>query len=104
MLNRTSLSKRNGWADEYNRTYIVYTIENVQEDLGIGSTKAKKLFAELSDINGTGIGLIRKERVLNKPSRIYVLNFKEVYDYFNPDKEEVSDAGEPDRRERDRKL
>ncbi|MBR6399932.1 MAG: replication initiator protein A [Firmicutes bacterium] len=82
LLNRTGLSIKNHWLDSDNRTYITYTIENVMEDLGIGSTKAKKLFAELIDINGTGIGLIKKVRVLNKPSRIYVLNFTQVFKYL----------------------
>ena len=82
LLNRTGLSIKNGWIDEQNRTYIIYKIEKLMEDLGIGSTKAKKLFAELSNINGTGIGLIRKKRVANRPSRIYVLNFMEVYEYL----------------------
>ena len=82
LLNRTGLSIKNHWLDSENRTYITYTIENVMEDLGIGSTKAKKLFAELVDINNTGIGLIKKVRVLNKPSRIYVLNFTQVFEYL----------------------
>ena len=77
LLNRTGLSIKNHWLDADNRTYITYTIENVMEDLGIGSTKAKKLFAELIDINGTGIGLIKKVRVL-----IYVLNFTQVFEYL----------------------
>ncbi|MBO5560762.1 MAG: replication initiator protein A [Firmicutes bacterium] len=82
LLNRTGLSIKNQWLDADNRTYITYTIENVMEDMGIGSTKAKKLFAELVDINDTGIGLIKKVRVLNKPSRIYVLNFTQVFEYL----------------------
>ena len=82
LLNRTGLSIKNHWLDSENRTYITYTIENVMEDLGIGSTKAKKLFAELVDINDTGVGLIQKVRVLNKPSRIYVLNFTQVFEYL----------------------
>ena len=82
LLNRMGLSIRNGWKDEYDRTYIIYTIESLREDLGIGDTKAKKLFAELSNINNTGIGLIKKVRILNKPSRIYVLNFMEVFSYL----------------------
>ncbi|SEG32301.1 Replication initiator protein A (RepA) N-terminus [Eubacterium ruminantium] len=82
LLNRMGLSLRNGWTDENGRSYINYTIEALMDDLGIGKTKAKALFAELSDINKTGVGLIRKERVLNKPSRIYVMNFVEVFDYL----------------------
>ena len=83
LLNRTGLSIRNGWLDENNRTYIIYTIENVKADLGIGKTKAINLFNELSNINGTGIGLIKKVRMINKPSRIYVMNFMEVYRYLS---------------------
>ena len=82
LLNRTGLSIRKGWRDEEDRTYIIYTIENICEDLGIGETKAKKLFSELSNINGTGMGLIKKVRVINRPSRIYVLNFMEVFNYL----------------------
>lgn len=83
LLNRTGLSIRNDWLDENNRTYIIYTIENVKADLGIGKTKAISLFNELSNINGTGIGLIKKVRMINKPSRIYVMNFMEVYRYLS---------------------
>ena len=89
LLNRTWLSARNDWRDENGRTFIVYTIESLMEDLGVGSTKAKRMFAELSNINGTGIGLIRKVRVQNKPSKIYVLNFMEVRDYLK----EVMESG-----------
>lgn len=82
LLNRTSLSIRNGWMDKNNRTYIHYTIDDVMEDMNIGKTKAKKIFAELVNISDTGIGLIDKVRVLNKPSRIYVLNFMKVCNYL----------------------
>ena len=82
LLNRTGLSMKKKWFDENNRAYINYTIKQVMEDLGIGKTKAKALFAELTDINGTGIGLIRKERIIHKASRIYVMNFTEVYEYL----------------------
>ncbi len=82
LLNRTGLSIRNEWTDENDRTYIIYTIESLMEDLGVGRTKAKSMFAELSNINDTGIGLIKKVRVLNKPSRIYVLNFMQVLEFL----------------------
>ena len=38
--------------------------------------------AKSCEQNDTGIGLIKKVRVLNKPSRIYVLNFTEVFEYI----------------------
>ena len=34
MLNRMSLSMKNGWLDEENRAYIIYTVDAIMEDLG----------------------------------------------------------------------
>ena len=78
LLNRMGLSFKNSWEDKNRRTYIIYTEKEVMDILRIKPTTVRKLFKELSNINGTGIGLIKKERVLNKPSRIYVMNFREV--------------------------
>lgn len=47
MLDRLSLSIKNGWFDSLNRAYIIYTIEDVTEDMHCGSQKAVKLVAEL---------------------------------------------------------
>ena len=72
MLDRLSLSMKNGWFDEDNRVYIIYKIENVMEDMRCGNQKAVKLLAELEK----KAGLIRKKRLgLGKPSLIYVLKF-----------------------------
>ena len=74
MLDRMSLSMKNGWLDDENRAYIIYTIENIREDLGCSKEKAVKVLAEL-DAN-KGIGLIEKiRRGLGKPDIIYVKNF-----------------------------
>ena len=35
MLDRMSLSIKNGWLDEANRAYIIYTVDNIMEDLGM---------------------------------------------------------------------
>ena len=35
MLDRMSLSMKNGWLDDENRAYIIYTIDNIREDLGL---------------------------------------------------------------------
>ena len=105
LLNRTGLSIRKGWRDEDDRTYIIYTIENICEDLGIGETKAKKLFSELSNINGTGMGLIQKVRVINRPSRIYVLNFMEVFNYLKSlDNDDSGEIGAETSGQSDQKL
>ena len=56
MLDRMSLSKKNGWVDNQDRIYIYFTLEDVLELMGCGQGKAVRLFAELD--SGKGIGLI----------------------------------------------
>lgn len=74
MLDRMGLSIKNGWFDNDNRAYIIYTIDNIMEDLGCGKDKAVKVVAELDQKKG--IGLIEKiRRGLGKPDLIYVKNF-----------------------------
>jgi len=74
MLDRMSLSMKNGWLDDENRAYIIYTIDNIMDDLGCGKDKAIKVLAELD--NNKGIGLVERiRRGLGKPDIIYVKNF-----------------------------
>lgn len=74
MLDRMSLSIKNGWIDEENRAYIYYTYENIMEDLNCAREKCAKTLAELD--SKKGIGLIEKKRQgLGKPDIIYVKNF-----------------------------
>ena len=74
MLDRMSLSMKNGWLDDENRAYIIYTIDNIREDLGCSKEKAVKVLAELD--KAKGIGLVEKiRRGLGKPDIIYVKNF-----------------------------
>ena len=71
MLDHMSLSLKNGWVDKENRTYIIFTVNSVSENLGCSKDKARKLVKELEDI-----GLIeRKKRGQGKPDVIYVKNF-----------------------------
>ena len=71
LLDRMCLSAENGWLDEKNRVYIVFTIEEVQEELNCGSKKAVAIMKELEEC-----GLIEKKRQgLSKPNLIYVKNF-----------------------------
>lgn len=74
MLDRMSLSARNQWLDDENRVFIIYTIENIAEDLGCGRDKAIKTLAELDSKKGIGL-LEKKKRGLGKPDIIYVKNF-----------------------------
>ena len=71
LLDRMSLSAKNGWMDEQGRVYIIYTVREVQESLCCAEHKAVKLFRELEDTD-----LIeRKRRGLGRPSLIYVKDF-----------------------------
>ena len=71
LLDRMSLSVKNGWLDEQGRVYIIYTVREVQESLCCAEHKAVKLFRELE-----GMDLIeRKRRGLGRPSLIYVKDF-----------------------------
>ena len=71
LLDRMSLSAKNGWLDEQNRAFIIFTIEDVKRSLCCADNKATKLLRELEEF-----GLIeRKRRGLGRPSLVYVKNF-----------------------------
>ena len=74
MLDRTGLSLKNGWLDEENRVYIVYTIAEIMDDLNCADQKAGKLLSELDTVKGIGL-IERKRQGLGKPNIIYVKNF-----------------------------
>ena len=77
LLDRMSLSAKNGWYDDQGRVYIYYTRDEIMEDLNCSHSKATKIFAELD--SETGIGLV--ERMLQgqgKPAKIYVKQFVEM--------------------------
>ena len=40
LLDRMSLSMKNGWHDEHGRVYIIFTLEDVTETLGYRTEKA----------------------------------------------------------------
>lgn len=74
MLDRMSLSLKNGWLDGDNRVYIYFPVEEVMEVMNCKSEKATKLLAELD--GKKGIGLIERVRQgQGKPSIVYVKNF-----------------------------
>lgn len=71
LLDQVSLSLKNGWVDEQNRTYIIFTVESVTDTIGCSRDKARKLMMELEEI-----GLIeKKRRGQGRPDIIYVKNF-----------------------------
>ena len=86
LLDRMSLSARNGWLDGAGRVYIFFTLEDAIAMLGVGHNKAVRLFRELEDI-----GLIeRRKQGQGKPTVIYVKNF-----VLSPEPEQVPPPSPP---------
>lgn len=72
MLDRVSLSVKNNWMDEEGRVYIIFTLQEIMEEMNCGDQKATKLQVELEK----KCGLIeRKRQGQGKPTLIYVKNF-----------------------------
>lgn len=72
LLDRMSLSAKNGWQDKDGKVYIIFTIEDIMDAMGCADQKAGKLLFELEK----KCGLIeRKRQGLGKPNLIYVKNF-----------------------------
>lgn len=74
LLDRMSLSCKNGWLDRAGRVYIIFTIEEVMTALGCADQKAGKL---LHDLESKCRLIERKRQGLGKPNLIYVKNFVE---------------------------
>lgn len=75
LLDRNSLSQKNGWLDAENRVYIIYTIEEMKKDLGCATEKISKVLKELESI-----GLIyRKRNGRGKANYIYVMDYMAIY-------------------------
>lgn len=76
LLERSSYSYKNNWIDDEDRVYIIFTIEEIMETLGVSNKTASKISSELENI-----GLIEKKRQgLGKPNIIYVKDFMSVFD------------------------
>ena len=90
MLDRMSLSMKNGWLDDENRAYIIYTVDAIMEDLGCSKPTCTKIMRELDSDNGIGL-IEKKRRGLGKPDIIYVKNFASI-----PDEKEEKEPSNPD--------
>ncbi len=79
LLDRVSLSRKNGWIDEKGRVFIIFTRVEVSETLACGEKKITKLFNELKEKQ-----LVEEKRQgLQKPNLIYVGKFIEDKSYVN---------------------
>ena len=71
LLDRMTLSRKNGWFDEENRVFIIYQIGEIQADLGFSKKKAMDLLSELESF-----GLLeKKRRGHGLPNILYVKSF-----------------------------
>ena len=73
MLDRMSISRKNGLIDNLDRVYIYFTLYEVMECFHCAREKANKLIAEL---DARGIGLIETKRQgIGRANIIYVKDF-----------------------------
>ena len=72
LYDRLSLSKLNGWINENDEVYLIYTREEIAEDLGITYKKAISAFKELISLN-----LITEQRCgRGIPNKIYIVKLE----------------------------
>lgn len=74
LLDRMSLSFKNGWCDGDGKVFIYFTLEDAVTLIGCGKDKVIKLFKELDIENGIGL-IERKKQGQGRPTKIYVKNF-----------------------------
>ena len=68
LLDRSTLSQKNGWQDSEGRTYIVYPVSEITETLDKGSTAIK---SALNELDAAGL-LVRERRGFSAPNRLYI--------------------------------
>ena len=68
LLDRSTLSQKNGWQDSEGRTYIVYPVSEITETMDKGSTTIK---SALNELDAAGL-LVRERRGFSTPNRLYV--------------------------------
>ena len=90
MLDRVSISTRNGWLDE-GRVFIYFTLEEVRKCIRAGKNKAVKALHDMETL-----GLIqRKKQGQGKPTRIFLKNIiEEKAEPSNHDKTENTASAE----------
>ena len=93
LLDRMSLSVKNGWMDGEGKVYIIFTISDVMETLACAEQKANKLLSELDAEKGVGL-IERRRRGLGKPNVIYVKNFI-AKQQFPPEPTDAQKPSEP---------
>lgn len=77
LIDRTHLSDKNGWADAGGQLYIIYTTEELMDDLNVSKRTVIKLMAELDSEKGYGL-IERVKQGFGLPNRIYVKNVTKI--------------------------
>ena len=99
LLDRMSLSVKNGWIDEDNRVYLSFTVTSLAEEIGCSRDKAGRILSELDDTKGIGL-VERKRRGLGKPDIMYVKNFVRITEDKDGDGDEsagtINETARPD--------
>ena len=65
LLDRMSLSQKNGWLDDTDRVYIIFTTQDIMDAIDCADQKATKLLSELEQKAGL---IERKRQGLGKPN------------------------------------
>ena len=96
LLDRMSLSQKNGWFDDADRVYIIFTMDEIMRAIGCAVQKAAKLLCELDEKSGL---IERKRQGLGKPNLIYVKNFitgaeSKIQNYENQSSETMKNTNQ----------
>ena len=96
LYDRLSLSKLNGWINDRDEVYLIYTREEIAEDLGITYKKSISAFKEL-----LAAGLIAEQRCgRGAPNKIYIvkveLNSDTARGYVNRENSRTAKAAHLD--------
>ena len=85
LLNRTTLSQKMGWVDEYGRVSCVYTIEALSKKIGRSDTTLKNAMKELvrADL------LVKARKDFQGPNHLYL-----KCDFTKPEKDEPDPDGQ----------
>ncbi len=71
LLDRMGMAIKNEWLDDQNRMYVIYPIDEIIKDMGVGRKKAMDCLAELENA-----GLVQKKtRGNGLPNLLYVKDF-----------------------------
>lgn len=93
LLDRMSLSARNGWLDKSGRVYIIFTVEQIMSAMGCGNQKVGRL---LNELEKKAELIERKRQGLGKPNLIYVKKFLRSESAPHTPKEKASDEHKED--------